>query len=275
MDSEPPDFEALRKRQRERKRPEKVGRPPLPREESISSEPPFAGVGELKPRALDPSVVDRAGLPTRDTPPPRPPRPPVPPPARRPPPASSVLLALGAACVVLFTVLQLTNGGGHSSSSSSPPVAAPNSTPPPAPGPAAPGTNPNGTAPPRQAAVRWSHDVQLPLNTPYSFGAYPLTRTESFGHGLEVNKSSAGTQLVADGDGDTVSPWRGRGAPSAKQCANNAPASDRVALGGSGVAIGGWICAQSNGDVLRLRYRSGSANLVSSNYRFSVTVWNR
>ncbi len=274
MDSEPPDFEALQKRQRERKRPQKVRRSPAPREEPISGEPPFAGRDELKPQALDPSGVDRGRLPTRDTPPPRPPRPPVPPPTRRPPPASSVLLALGAVCVALFAVLQLTNGGEHSSSSS-PPVAAPNSTPPPAPGPAAPGTNPNGTPPPRQAAVRWNHDVQLPLNTPYSFGAYPLTRTESFGHGLEVNKSSAGTQLVADGDGDTVSPWRGRRAPSASQCASNAPASDRVALGGSGVPIGGWICAQSGGDLLRLRYRSGSANLVSSSYRFSVTVWNR
>jgi len=123
--------------------------------------------------------------------------------------------------------------------------------------------------------VRWSHDVQLPLNTPYSFGAYPLTRTQSFGHGLEVNKSSARTQLVADGDGDTVSPWRGREAPSAKQCASSGPASDRVDLGGSGVPIGGWICAQSGGDLLRLKYRSGRANLVSSSYQFSVTVWNR
>lgn len=273
MDSEFPDFEELPKRQRERKPAPKVRRSPTPRKEATSGESPFAGVEELKPQPLERTGVDWTLVPRRVTPPRKPPRPPHEPRGGAPLPVSSILLALGAACVALFAVLQLTNGGGHASSPSA--VAPPNATPPPV-GAPAPGTNPNVTPPPQpQAAVRWSHDVQLALNTPYSFGTYPLTRTQSFGHGLEVNKSSAGTQLVADGDGDTVSPWRGRGAPSAKQCASNAPASDRVDLGGSGVPIGGWICAQSGGDLLRLKYRSGQANLVSSNYQFSVTVWNR
>jgi len=116
--------------------------------------------------------------------------------------------------------------------------------------------------------------VTLRLNSPVTFTSHPPTPTESFGHGLEVDRSGSTTELVADGQGDSVSQWPGTRPPTAAECAGSA-GSDRVELGGSGVPPHGWICALSGPDDVRLRYLSGSSGLVSSAYRFLATVWSR
>lgn len=265
---------------RQRRAPSPQSPPPL-----ASQRPPPA-VPELTPldgpaapsspisldTDIQPSTVDRRRLPTPEPPrkrrQPRPPGAPLP--AAR---ASSILIGLGAACIVAFIVLQFVHTSGTATVANQPgpnPVPTQTQTTP-APGPTT--STPTTPAPPPVATVRWTHAVTLGLNSPLTFSSYPPTQTPSFGHGLEVDQAAGTTQLVADGDGDWVAPWSGRGAPSASNCSGGG-GGDRVQLGGSGIPTGGWICAHSASDYLRLRYLSGHTGLVSSGYRFLVTVWN-
>jgi hypothetical protein len=258
-----------RSKSQPKSRPKRRAPTPPPKRSAVPDpERSAAGFPELTPLEpeIQPSTVDRKRLPTSAEPPPRrassPPR--EPPRRTRP---SSILITLGGACIALFVVLQIVHSGTSTTSSS---PLTPTQTAP-APGPTtATGTTPT---PPPVAAVRWSHAVLLPLNTPYSFGSYPLTRTQSFGHGLEVDRSGQTAELVADGDGDTVSQWPAGRPPSAANCRGTS-GGDRVTLGGSGVPVGGWVCAHSGTDDLRLKYLSGQSGLVSSSYRFLATVWN-
>lgn len=256
--------------------------PSPPSSAAPSPEPPARGFPELSsldpdplPTSLQevlPSRVHRSLLPTGGLPGPpgRPPPTPDPPPGTLP---SSILITLGAICIAVFVVLQILHGSTASTTAS-----VPSPSPPTAPGPVTGTTTSPGTAntptPPARPKFRWSNVVTLRLNSPVTFASHPPTPTESFGHGLEVDRSGSTTELVADGQGDSVSPWQGSRAPTAAECAASA-GSDRVQLGGSGVPRHGWICALSGPDDLRLRYLSGSSGLVSSAYRFLVTVWSR
>jgi hypothetical protein len=217
---------------------------------------PGPGVDQLAP-----TTVDLSRLPTAHSAPPGPPKPGRADGGADTPRASSLVLALGVLCLGVFVALNVGEGGTKSAAvtpPSQPTPITPAETLPPAsqsqtaPAPA-PVTTPHHTKPPHTPPPP-HHSVLLTINQSYSLDSLPLS-TET-NNGFSV-----------------IAAWHGSGTPSRADCIESvgSEGTDHVVLEGSGVPVGGWICAKTiAGHVLRFRYEGGNPN---SGYRFLLTIY--